>query len=221
MSETSQRSQVGRTVALVVGLLVVPVIFAIYLFKLPPEEAFRARTEEGIVEQATHWIWYVTIGVTLLFGILYRWRKGLLGAWIFLALTFRELDFHIRFTPENMNSIRFWKSGEISIPAKLLAFAFIAFTAWAIFQFFRGSWPWFKKIWCEGSALARTIIAIFAFIAFAYGLDNVLDMDDLENPRTLFFSILEETVETGIPVLILVAVIQWRASYSPKKIQIE
>jgi len=209
MSAPSSKAHLIRTILFILVLLVIPVVAAIYFFRLPHELAFLARTEEGIVEQTSHWLWFAAVAVSLILGIVYKWKQGLLGAWFFLALTFRELDFHIRFTPENMNSIRFWKSGEISIPAKLLAFTFIAFTAWTIFHFFRRSWPWFRKAWAAATPLSQTIVAIFAFVAVPYSLDNILDMDDLENPTVLFGSILEETLETGIPALILLALFQW------------
>ena len=194
---------------IVLGLLVLLVGLAWMLFRQPPEAAYLARTEEGIIERMSVGFWVVVVCTSIFLALLRSWKRGWWGAWFFSVLCLRELDFHSRFTPENITSTRYWRSGEVVVLEKLLVFLLLAVWAWAGYRFFRGGWQWLRGEWSRGKAHAVTIVGFFGFACIPYLLDNILDMDDLDNPRTLFFSLVEESVEMGLPILIGLAFVQW------------
>ncbi len=168
-----------------------------------------ARTEEGIIERMSVGFWIAAVCITAGLAVLQRWRRGWFGAWFFSVLCLRELDFHSRFTPENITSTRYWRSGEVIVFEKLLVFLLLAAWAWAGYRFVWGGLRWRRGEWTRGRAHAVTIVGLFGFAFIPYLLDNTLDMDDLENPRTLFFSLVEESIEMGVPILICLALLQW------------
>lgn len=92
---------------------------------------------------------------------------------------------------------------------KLGVFLLLAASAFAAFTFMRGGLRWLRSELSRGQAHAVTVVGLFGYAVIPYLLDNILDMKDLENPRTLFFSLVEESVEMGIPILLCLALLQW------------
>lgn len=203
------KREMAGPAGLVLGLLLGLVGLAWWLFRLPYEQAYIARTEEGIVERMSAGFWILAVLIAVGLAVLRRWKRGWFGAGFFTLLCLRELDFHSRFTPENITSTRYWRSGEVVVLEKVLVFLILVGWAWAVFRFLRGGLPWLRGELIRGRAHAVTIVGLFGFACIPYLLDNILDMSDLENPRTLFLSLLEESVELGIPVLLCLALLQW------------
>jgi hypothetical protein len=203
----------GRwAVASVLGLATVLILLAYIASQQPGDLGYKLRTEEGLFEQLTLILYALALVVCLVVAALKQWKRGIYPFIILLGMSMRELDFHIRFSPENMNSIRFWRSGEITLLHKLIAGAVEALIIVAVVIFVRGNfrnWLLHLKL---GYPYAISIAGAISFVVVSYAIDNQLDMDALDKPMVLFLSLTEEAIELGIPILICSALIQWAIS---------
>ena len=203
----------GRwAVASVVGLAAALIALGYIVFKQPGEIGFESRTEEGFLEQLTHILYGVALVICLAIMAIKRWPRGIYPAIILAVMLMRELDFHIRFSPENTSSIRFWKSGEIALWHKLLAAAVLIALIVSLVKLLRRNFrPWLRHLKL-GYPYAISIAGAITFVLVSYLLDDNLDMDALDNPVVLFLNIAEESIEVGIPILLGAALIQWAIS---------
>ena len=57
----------------------------------------------------------------------------------------------------------------------------------------------------------KVVPSIIAFGLLSMLFDKVVDTDALDQPIHLFLSLCEECIELGMPVLIIIALLQWRS----------
>ena len=205
----SSRWHTGRwAVAFVVGLAVALIALAYIVFIQPGETGFLNRTEEGFFEQSTVAFYIVALLICLALVVIKKWQHGLYYSVVLLAMCLRELDFHTRFS-KNITSIRFWKAGEIALWHKLIVAVIVIGILFALFIVARrGFRPWLRHLKL-GYAYAISLAGAMGYVFMSFALDNQLNMDALDQPVVLFFNLVEESIETGIPILLCVALIQW------------
>ena len=144
-----------------------------------------------------------------------RWPGGLYPAIILLGFSLRELDFHTRFTPENINSTRYWRSSDVDLLQKLIVAAFLATMICMAVVFVRRHFRTWLLHLRLGYPYAISIAGALGYILISFALDNQLDMGALDKPIVLFLSLAEEAIEVGIPILLSAALIQWAISSRP------
>ncbi|MFT5108441.1 MAG: hypothetical protein ACI9UA_004085 [Pseudoalteromonas tetraodonis] len=208
----SGRIAVAFVVALGLALIAVAYVF----FKMPYEVAYENRTEDGVLEKITVWFFWLALLACMAVVIRRRWVGGCYVAVILLACILRELDFHIRPTTadrmEKINSTRWWRSVDVGLIEKLVvAMVFIAILT-ALWKLVRGSGRrWFEDL-KRGRPYAISVAGMLLFVAVAYILDNRLDMDALDKRQdrlVLLLSLVEESIEVGVPLLMGLATVQW------------
>jgi len=136
---------------------------------------------------------------------------------VMLSFCLRELDWHKQFTGTSVLRLS-WYAGPASVGAKLVAagalLVVLAALAWLVVRHGREVW----QGWCERRPLAVTLLAFLATLVLAktldrsvgilvgdYGVDVPLVWKAL---RTAF----EEWFELGLSMLVMLALIQHRAS---------
>ena len=213
----SSHWRTGRwAAAFVAGLAVALIALAYFVFIQPGQVGIENRTEEGLFEQSTILFYILALLISLALVVKRRWPHGLYLSVILLAMDLRELDFHTRFS-KNITSIRFWKAGEFALWHKLLVAMILTGVLFAVFSVARrGFRPWLRHLKL-GYAYAISIAGAFGFVFLSFAIDNRLNMDALDQPIVLFFNLVEESIEIGIPILLCTALIQWAIAYPKKK----
>ncbi len=203
--------------SLAAGLAVLLVAVAWFLSRMPWEDAYHARTEEGIIEELTLVFYGLALLLCIAIAIVKRWKKGFYGAIVFLAFALRELDFHNRFTPENIDSTRYWRSVDVPLLQKLFVAILIAGLVYALVMFLKGGFRTIREDLRNRRAYAVTVVGIVVFMAASMVIDKQLDTDIIDKATEitgwvrwiLFLSLAEETIEMGIPILACLALVQW------------
>jgi len=184
-------------------------ISSILVFTSP---ASRSLTEEGnIVETLSLILWFALV-ITILFCRPVKW---ITGNWLctFLALmcAFREMDLDKAFTSQGIFKSNFYKSPDISLFEKIPA-AIVIITLLVVLMLLLkryGMWLFRNLPKKNPIALGVFFAVIFAFTSklILDGLSRKLRNIGLINPAWLktHGSVLEEVVELGIPVALLIA----------------
>ena len=203
-----RRSGVACLGMTVVGC-VAALLTAWYYVSQPYPEAFLARTEFGPVESLTSYLWLLPAGAALGLAVTRRNLMCGLVAWTCLLLLCRELDLHKLYTLESLSSTRYWRSGLVSLWQKLLLGTLLLASAWIVFTLARKGFRPLVRALQSGGLWSSAFLAAIALGGLASLIDNLLDMDALDDPRILFFSLLEESLEMVVPVFLALAVILW------------
>jgi hypothetical protein len=127
-----------------------------------------------------------------------------------LAMCARELDFHVMFTTMSMTKTSFYVSGDVPIAEKLLAVILIGVVGWCVVAALRNA-PALLSDLRAGRAHAIALLAALALIPASEMLDGVGGKlaamgIALGEPALVAAESLEEVVELGIPVFLLVSV---------------
>lgn len=176
-----------------------------------PFDASVVVKEGGVVESATAILYGVLIALILLLRKM-RWPRGnYLSALILLVLLFRELDFDKAFTTMGIFKTTFYKSSGIPALEKLVALIVIVLISVTFIVFLKH----YQKNFLAGiRRLSQPELGVA--MAVFLGLFSKLILDGL--PRKLAgmglspgdfvtkkHEVLEETLELGIPVSLLVS----------------
>jgi hypothetical protein len=202
--------------AVPIALAVVLAASAWFVSRQPLGVAHHARTELGIFEQLANVFYGLAFLLCMVITVAGRWRKGFYAAVVILALALRELDFQLRFTQTNTTSVRYWLSGTVPLLEKLMVAGVFAGILFAIVMLLRGSIPEIRDALHKRRAWVFSVAGIFALLAVSQLVDQLippriirkLEQISEGNRTTLFLSLLEESFELGIPILICTALLQ-------------
>jgi len=183
---------------------------------LPREAAWAFREEGGPLEMATLVLYLLASAALLVMALRGEWRGGYAGSIVILLLVLRELDVHRRFTGLSVTGTKFWVSPDPSLSVKGAALLATAFGLGMVAVFLRGRIGAFVRGVRRGDPPCISILGGILIVPFSLILDQIprplkkagLWSEDL----FLALSISEETFELAIPVLFLVAILQWRAA---------
>lgn len=178
---------------------------------IPKESLGNLLKEDGPVEILSGVGYFVCV---LVFLVLFRGRAVRLWyfPFIFLAMGFRELDFHVRFTTINMTKLKYYlPAGGVPWDEKLVVMAIVGFIGFACLVMLRRHLPGFRNRFRErhvptvGAALAG-VMTVWSLIADK--LPKKLRLIGVSDESVLmrFVDAAEEVGELSIPYLILVAI---------------
>lgn len=192
------------------------IVAAGYVSRLPWDQAYHARTEQGVIEGVTVVFYGCACVISLALFLLQRWTKGIYAAVILLALGLRELDFDARFTPEQIDSIRYWRLADVPLLQKLGVALLLVALLFVLLRFLKGSAIRLREDLGRRRAYAITLVGIGVYLTASYVIDNQLDTARMDMIQTgaeqgrkdLFFSLLEECIELGIPLLACLSLMQ-------------
>jgi hypothetical protein len=184
---------------------------------LTPEQVHRLLSEEGPVEGLT--------AATYAFGALAAWRLRAAGddprsilavSVVMAAFCMRELDWHKAFTGTSVLRLS-WYGGPASLQAKLTAaVAVVAFAAALVWLVLRHGRAWWQALRRRESAAVTLLVFMLTLLA-AKTLDRsvgiLVDDFGLRVPLTWIAlrSALEEWMELGLTLLLLLGLVQHRA----------
>lgn len=167
--------------------------------------------EEGPIEAIS------AIGYFVCASLLLLWAgRGIVRYWYMpvavIALGFRELDFHVRFSHMNVTKIKFFTSATVPLSEKLIVTAIYLFLAWTAWSFLknhaRGTWG---KI--RAGSFVSTGVVLGLLIAIVSkvidGVPRALRDYHLTAPAWLMRLThdAEEILELGIPLMFCTAVL--------------
>jgi hypothetical protein len=193
--------------------LLMSVAFSLFL---PREAAWAFREEGGPLETATVALYLLAAAAVLAMALRGEWRGGYGGSVVLLLLALREFDVHRRFTGLSVTGTKFWVSPDPPLSAKGAALLATVLSLGAVALFLRGRIGTFVRGVRRGDPPCLSILGGILIVPFCLILDQVprplkkagLWSEDL----FLSLSLFEETFELAIPVLILLAIFQWRAA---------
>lgn len=201
-------------------LLVIPATFSLAL--LPDDVLDILIKEDGVVETAQFVLYLVCAIISWFYARHNIWKSGISGGIIFAIFALRELDFQKRFTSMSVTKTRFFISPDVSIAAKMIAGAILISSVIILMSFvlktnatllngLRARLKWAFSA-CAGIGLlaASTVLdnANRHFKAIGIVLSDQLSM---------VVEIFEEMIELAIPLLFLLALVQWQRALLKKK----
>ncbi len=133
---------------------------------------------------------------------------------VLLAMATRELDFNNRFTTMSVTKVSFFRSADDPLYAKILAFAALALTAWAVVHMLvtygRDFFAGLRRLSPMSVAAALSV----SMIALSEGLDGIArPLAKLGFPITLETILtlvkVEETLELGISIFAALAILAY------------
>jgi len=187
---------------------------------LPDETRKQIFSEAGPFEMASEGLW-VLLGIACLVQSTQPWQRRLLFATAAVFLAMREADWHKAFTADSIfnsnyyleSSAPLWEKaagGAVALSALACLLALLVLGWRSIWKARRYTEPWGKLI-VLGAALLPTV----KLLDRAY---NVLKDDfavTLPDQLNAVVDVLEEGVETLLPVIFLVAVRLYRLQERP------
>ncbi len=191
-------------------ILVVLVLLALLPAHLSEETRNAYVSESGPI-QALSAAGYLTVVVMLAreLGIALLVRHSYLAI-LPLAMCARELDFHVMFTTLSMTKTSFYVSPEVPVIEKIIAVSLIGVLVWSVIGLFRNA-PALLADLRAGKAHAIAFVAAIALVPASEALDGIGNRLTgigiaLSEPAMAAAESLEEVIELGIPVFLLVAV---------------
>ena len=202
------------------GLLCLLILAGWIVSRQSFSNAYQARTEDGIFEWLTVVLYAVAAVLSLVLWIRHGFRLLLYLAILIILMGLREMDFHERFTEEKISSIRYWRSGEESLLGKFAYATAIGLLVFTMVKLGKAFMSAAKAAWWEKNPVLPTVAAFPLFAGVAFIIDNRLETEFIDKANeitethrlVLFFSLCEETIEMGLPILIILALIQWDRS---------
>lgn len=202
-----------KAVALVLGIAIALFALAYGIARFSSDEATHlSRTEEGLIERGTLWLYGLAIVLALIVCVVKRWRFGIYIAIVIGLAMMRELDLDIRQgadgVAQKLNSTRYWRSAQFPILEKLLIGTALLAAAYAGVKLLRRGVPVLYRNLKSGVSYPVTVIGIGVFVALSQIMDNRVETGNLDDPIVMYFSLAEECIEMGIPILICIALVQ-------------
>ena len=198
--------------ALVVLLSGVLTVFV--LLQLPRHIAQAAQYENGPIENATVLLYVAGAVLAWVFGKRELWSKGYTGGFVLLLLALRELDFHTRFTSRSLSQWNFLISAHVPPSEKVIGLAAYVIVAVPLVRLVAGSRPLFSAV------RNRRPYAISAFsgiilvpVSMLFDLTARILRErgmEIDDDVYLTCQLLEETLELAIPLLFMIALLQWK-----------
>jgi hypothetical protein len=152
--------------------------------------------------------------IVLLGGAAFALTRALPAVFLLLVLIMREYDFHTRFTSMSITKLKFYISGEVPLHEKLPAVIVLCIIAWAVLtlvrRYGRAFWAKLKK----ADPMCLAVAIAVALIVLSQAIDGIgrdfkmigMPLGALGKDR---FEALEETLEFGVPIFFLIAIIAY------------
>jgi hypothetical protein len=155
-------------------------------------------SESGPIEQFSSIGYFLAAAAAL-----HSYRKGnishgLNAAVILCAMALREMDFHDRFTTMGIMKTRFYISPAVPVHEKIIGTTVMLVLLYVVIRF----------LWMNSRAFIQALqvrngSALLALNGIVFTVASKL----IDGSNTLFFSILEETLEFTIPFFFLLAIL--------------
>jgi len=172
--------------------------------------------EDGIIESLSVFGYFVAAMLILVKG---KWPYVKQYYYFFVLIIMfglRELDFHKKFTTMGIFKSKFYLSSQVPILEKLIGLLIILFILHIIITIFKNhSQDFFSKIKSFSSIHIGALI-IFLVLFFSKTLDGLsrkLEMFNIviEKQTSTYVEVIEEVLELGIPLLIIVTLLMYFA----------
>lgn len=192
-----------------IGLVIafITILFLIAL-NLPADLEMLLLQEVGPIEIATTAAYALALGYILYLG-LYSSVKWIF--WLTVLLMLRELDFDARFTDRKITSPKFFFDHEIPILQKIYGLILLAVFALVVVKVISTHAAAFLAEMKGRTGLGLAILLAFAVAGTSKLIDGAhrklayIGLEISQQGATAF-ELMEETLELGVPLLIIVAV---------------
>ncbi len=184
--------------------------------------------ENGPVENVTLVAYVVSLAAILYYGRSTLFVRTRLALTIMLSYMFmREADMHKWLNGLSILKIKFWFSGDISFIDKFWAVAILAPVLWMICYFLKN---YARQAWTDFWRRESYAVSIFVFLAvlviskiFDRGLNMMTEMWgwQFETWIRALLTAQEEFLECILPVLVMIAVLQYREAHEWKSSYVE
>lgn len=191
---------------------------AAVFFLMPRDIAVALLREGGPVESAQCGLYVVGALIAWLLAARGIWKNGVLGGAILAVFALRELDVQTMFTSMSVLKTRFFISPDVPLMAKLIAGIALAAVAYLVIRFLMNAAPALRNLRRERppwAAPALTGVLLLAASILLDGTRRHLESLGVDYGETTVFvsMVLEETVELGIPLMFLIALLAlWKKS---------
>lgn len=198
--------------ALVVLLSIALMVFLLLL--LPRHIPRAAQIENGPIENATVVLYVAGAVLAWVFGKRKIWRKGYTGGAMLLLFALRELDFHTRFTAKSLSQWDFLISSRAAPSEKVIGLAVYFIVAVLLARLLVDSRLLLNAVRSRRPYAISTLSGIF-LIPVSKLLDSTAKFlrkkgMEVNDDVFLTWQLLEEAFELAIPLLFLIALLQWR-----------
>ena len=178
--------------------------------------------EGGVIETLSAVSYFLCVLVVILVGKWSYIKKYYYFLILVISFGFRELDFDKRFTTMGVFKIKFYLSSNVPVMEKLaglLVIAILIYVAIAIIK--NHSKKFFYKI-KQGSPVHIGVLLTFLLLAFTKSIDGIgrklSDLNFIITEQTsIYFEVLEEVLELGIPLLIISVFIMYFSAEKREK----
>ena len=182
-----------------------------------PVEAKFILGEAGPIERASAMGYFLCAGYMLLGGGREFIKKYNYIFVLVVLFGFRELDFDKRFTTMGILKSRFYLSSEVSALEKFVGLIVIALLLWAVIKIVRNHLASTIANLIEFNERAVGVVMIFVLLAVSKRIDGIarkLKPFGIETSQQISFlaSSVEEVMELGIPILMIVVLHSWLRS---------
>ena len=184
--------------------------------------------ENGPIENLTLVAYVVSLAAILYYGRNTLYVRTRLALTIMLSYMFmREADMHKWLNGLSILKIKFWLSSDIPLNDKLWAAAILAPVLWMLCYFLKN---YARQFWTDFWRRESYAISIFVFLAvlviskiFDRGLNVMTELWGWEFDIWIkaLLTAQEEFLECILPVLVMIAVLQYRESHEWKPAYVE
>ena len=200
--------------ALVVLLSVV--LTALVLLQLPHHIAVAVQRENGPIENATVVLYGAGAVLAWVFGKRRLWGRGYTGGLLLLVLGLRELDFHTRFTTRSITQVNFLLHAHVPPGEKVIGLGVYLLVTVLVVRLIKGSRSLFSAVRNRRPYAISTFSGIFLIpvsVLFDKWITRILRKRGgmtIDDDLYLACQLLEETLELAIPLMFVIAMLQWK-----------
>lgn len=193
------------------GLVFLGLISLIVLLKMVDPELRKSLIEEnGLIELSSCIGYFVCLAMLSFFKVNDAKSKWCIML-ILLAFGLRELDFHVLFTTMGITKTKFYLSPEVPVLEKVFGIFVFASLAYIVFYVVRRHFSAYMVALKEREPFAAGVFFGILLIFASKGIDglprqlNSIGFDITKN-MVGWMSIIEETIELGIPVMFMISI---------------
>jgi hypothetical protein len=185
-----------------------------FLQNASPQFVEKLLQENGLIESLSAIAWFVAAGVLAVFSYVRRWHRGFAVTYLLLALAFRELDFHKRFTTMGILKIKFYLNSTVPVLEKIMAGLVLGFLLLMVWFFVKDRIGWFFRRLRNREGPTVALAVFFPLLGSSKILDrlpNALQEAGITFPIAPagLMRIIEETMELGLPLMMIIIIFHW------------
>jgi len=185
-------------------------------FLLPANTRQHIIGEDGPIESASVFFYFLGAVVSWILA-----KKKFLGCsysagFILSLFALRELDFHVRFTTMGIFKTRYFLSPDVPWSEKVIVTAILLSILLLLLKFITANWRIFITAIRDRKPYAISLLSGILLLPISKLLDSspriIMQNVGLKLHAKVVFvcSYFEETLELAIPILFLIALLQWR-----------